>query len=348
MKREKMLSNQETAGFCRSLALLLEAGVSLGDGLFLMAEDDSSDNLNILKKIGDKLDKGSRLYEAMADCGSFSLYAVGMVQTGERTGRLEEALFGLTTYYEDRCRINRQIRNALLYPAMILMIMIMVVGVLLIKVLPIFDQVYASLGGQLTGAAKWLLQLGLALKATLPVCGIFLVILLLGTCALAVREDLRSKILNVWNQYFGDKGICRKFNNARYAGALSLGMSSGMMLEEAAELAGSLMKNVPHAMLRCERCLNMIKKDSSLEEALAENGLLDRSSCRMLKVGMMGGTGDRVMEQIAKNMMEEAEESLEALVARVEPTMVLAASLMVGIILLTVMLPLVNIMASIG
>ena len=348
MMQKYVLSNQETAAFCRNLALLLQAGVGLGDGIYLMAEDDSVADQELLKRMGQQLDQGGSLSRTMVACGCFPAYVTGMVQVGERTGRLEEALFGLAAYYEERCRVSRLVRSALLYPSMILLIMLLVIGVLLIKVLPIFDQVYGSLGSGLTGIAEWLLRLGWGLKNSLPVLAVGLVVVVVGGILISLREDVRSKVIHVWNRAFGDKGISAAFQNARFAQALSMGMNSGMMLEEAVELARILMENVPDAARRCKKCEEMIRKGSSLTDALSANGLMSKASCRMLKVGMAGGNGDQVMAQIAKNMMGEAEAALEDAVAKAEPTMVLGASVLVGIILLAVMIPLANIMASIG
>lgn len=348
MTRNYILSNQEIAEFCQSLALLLQAGIGLGDGIFLMAKDTSGEEQKKLLNMGQQLDQGDCLFEVLKASGGFPVYVTGIVQVGERTGRLEEALFGLAAYYEERCRISRLVRSSLLYPSMILFIMIMVIGVLLIEVLPVFDQVYASLGSHMTGIAEWLLRVGWGLKKALPVLLSALGMLAVLVIVFSVKEDCRNKIINIWNRYYGDKGICATFNNARFAQALAMGIRSGLLVEEAMDLAGELMENVPKASLRCKRCAGMMEQGIDFAEALTLNGFLSSSACRILKVGLGAGNGDQVVDQIAKKMMEEAEESLENMVMKAEPTMVLAASIMVGIILLAVMLPLVNILASIG
>ena len=96
-----------------------------------------------------------------------------LAEVGERSGRMEESLTALADYYDERCRMERRLRSALLYPAVILLLMLVVMVVLLTKVLPVFNDVYASLGGRLTGVAGGLLALGQALDAALPwLCGL--------------------------------------------------------------------------------------------------------------------------------------------------------------------------------
>ena len=89
---------------------------------------------------------------------------------------MEEALRSLSTYYEERSRMDRRVRSALLYPAVMLALMLVVITVLLVRVLPIFNDVYASLGGSLTGVAGGLLAIGRGLDAAMPVLLVLLAV----------------------------------------------------------------------------------------------------------------------------------------------------------------------------
>ena len=156
----KNLSHEEIASLCLELSLLLHAGVGLSDALALLGEEAGRENRALLESMARRMDEGSTLAAAMREEGCFPAYVWGLVEVGERSGRTEEALAGLSRYYEERVRMDRRIRSALLYPAVMLGLMLVVIAVLLVKVLPIFDDVYASLGGQLTGIAGGLLNLG--------------------------------------------------------------------------------------------------------------------------------------------------------------------------------------------
>ena len=127
-----------------------------------------------------------------------------------------------------------------------------------------------------------------------------------------------------------------------------MGLTSGLTLEESLELAGMLLCDMPGAKKRCDSCLHMLREGVELSVALEDNGFLQVTHSKMLAIGMRGGNGDRVMTELADRMMAEAGEALDSAVAKVEPTMVLAASVLVGMILLAVLLPLTNIMAAIG
>ena len=192
-----------------------------------------------------------------------------------------------------------------------LLLMLVVIGVLLVKVLPIFDDVYASLGGRLTGAAAGLLVLGRWLDRVMPALW-----LLLAAAAVLL--------------------------------AVVQGMARGMPLEEAVELASGLLDGLPRAQARCGDCRARLERGDGVGQAMRESGLLPAASCRLLELAQRGGSGDSAMERIAAGLREDSEAALEDRVSRVEPALVLVCSVLVGLILLSVMLPLMHIMSAIG
>lgn len=347
--KKMSLTNLEISDLCRELSLLLHSGVGLGDGLVLLSEEEKNvERKKLLEKMACHVEEGGLLSEAFALGECFPTYVVGLIHVGEHVGRTEEALVALAHYYEERERMDRQVRSALTYPAILLMLMLVVIAVLLIKVLPVFNDVYASLGGQLSGIAGGLLLLGQGLDAAMPVLWGLLTVAALAIAAFAMHDGFRKWATALWRGRWGDRGVSRKLNDARFAQALSMGMSSGLLLEEAVEMAAKLLKDTPAAVSRCQNCRTMLEEGENLSKALGETGMLPASACRMLVLGMRSGSGDQVMEEIARRLSEDAEEALQSTVSKVEPALVLIASLLVGAILLSVMLPLMNIMSAIG
>ena len=343
------LSNLQIADLCRELSLLLHAGVGIGDGLTLLSEEETDKELKILlEQMAHSAEEGAALHETFEKAGCFPAYLVGLVKVGEYVGRMEEALSALSRYYEDKEAQEQRVRNALTYPAILFLMMMVVIVVLLTKVLPVFDDVYASLGGRLTGMAGALLTLGQALDAALPVlCGL-LVLAAVLVVLFAACNPFRTKVLSFWRKTWGDKGVSRKLNDARFAQALAMGMNSGLPMEEAVDLAASLLKDAPAAVERCKVCRQRLEAGESLSKAMGETGLLPNSACRLLTLGMRGGSGDDVMNEIARRMSEDARLALENKVSKVEPALVLITCVLVGAILLSVMLPMMNIMTAIG
>ena len=343
------LSNLEIADLCRELALLIHAGISEAEGLHLMAEQSAPQPMRqMLAAMAERMDEGSFLSDAMEQAKCFPVYITGLLKVGEAVGRTEEALTSLADYYENKEQMERRIISSLTYPAVLLVLMLVVIVILLSQVLPVFHEIYASLGGRLTGVAGGLLLLGQVLDRGMPV---LLGLLALGTAFFALfslHRGFRKQILLLWNRKWGDKGIARKLNNARFSQALSMGFSSGMQLEEAVELAAVLLQESPGARKRCADCREQLLNGESLTDALERNELLTPAACRLLSLGIRGGNGDSVMADITERMREDAQQALESAVSKVEPALILVTSGLVGVILLSVMLPLMNIMSAIG
>ncbi len=342
----KTIGNQELSGLTLELYLLLHAGVGVGDALSLLGGEPAYKDL--LAGMAEQADSGAPLSQCLRDSGRFPAYLCGLIQVGEETGRTEEALRALSEYYERRMRLDRRVRSALLYPAVMLVLMLVVIGVLLMRVLPIFNDVYISLGSRLTGVAGGLLAVGRALDSAMPVLWALLALVVALCAAFAGLDGFRERVLNLLQNLRGDRGLSRRMNNARLTQALSMGMASGLPLEKALELSASLLADNPPAQARCRACCERLEQGASLSEAMGETALLPAASCRLLELGQRSGAGDMAMEKIARDLSEDSEAAVEEMVSRVEPALVLVCSVLVGLILLSVMLPLMHIMSAIG
>ncbi|MBO5034522.1 MAG: type II secretion system F family protein [Oscillospiraceae bacterium] len=342
------LSHEEISSLALELSLLLHAGVTVADGLSLMAQGSEGSSKELLSSMAKTVDGGESLAAAFRKTERFPVYVCGLMEVGEKAGRTEEALTALANYYEGRARTDRRIKSALLYPAVMLVLMLAVIGVLLVKVLPIFDDVYASLGSRLTGVAGGLLTLGRWLGKAMPVLLALLVLSVIFLVLFSAVGSFREKVLAAWRKARGDKGVSRKLNNARLAQALAMAMGSGLPVEEALELARGIMEDVPGASARCLDCQSRMENGSAMGEAMRDSGILSAGDSRLLELAQRSGSADAAMARIAAKLSEESEAALEDTVSRVEPTLVLICSLLVGLILLSVMLPLTRIMAVIG
>lgn len=341
---KKVFSNQKISDICMELAMLLRSGVDIGDGLTMMGEDGDAS----IGQMAQKADEGATLAEVFRSTEGFPEDVCGMVEAGERTGRVEEALGALSRYYEDRSRMDRQLRSALLYPSILMLIMLVVIVVLLARVLPVFNEVYANLGGQMTGIAGGLLSAGQVLDRLMPLLCVLLLAVLVLLGAFSALPSFREWVLSAWRKHFGNSGVSKQLNDAKFAQALAMGIESGLPDEEAVILASKRLSDVPDIAKRSEVCIETLQDEGSLPKALEKSGLLPKAECRLLELGRRSGAGDTTIAHIASRLSEESEMSLQERISRIEPALVVVSSILVGMILLSVMLPLMDIMATIG
>ncbi len=343
------LTNEDIGALCLALEKLIHAGIGTGDALILLAEDEKEGPFkNLLCAMADAADAGKGLAQIFREAGCFPAYACGLLEVGERVGKTEETLKALADYYDGRARMTRNLRSALLYPALLLLVLLAVVVILLVWVLPVFNDVYAQLGSSLTGLAGGLLAMGAALRKALPLLCALLGLLVIFCGLAALLPGLRAALARFWRRHRGDRGLYRKLDTARFAQALAMGLRSGMEAREAGALAAALAAGSPAFEKRCADFAARLDAGEALPAALRESGLLPRAESRLLEAGVRGGSGEIVMDQLAERLLEDSEQALEERVSRIEPAIVVLLCAMVGVILLSVMLPLMHIMTGIG
>ncbi|MBO5275273.1 MAG: type II secretion system F family protein [Clostridia bacterium] len=345
MTKTSKLGYRELSMLCLELSLFLKAGADGNSALVLLAEDEENPRRKerFLSMVSD-MDSGLSLSAAMERSGLFPRDVWTILAVGEKTGRTEEALVSVSRHYDAKDRRDRQMRAALLQPSILLLVMLCVILVLLVKILPIFNEVYLSLGGEMSGIAGGLLRLGMLIDGILPI-----VCLLLGLAAGAILlfasvERLREAVFRL----FKSKKKLSAGDRAHFAGALAMGISSGLTAVEAVEAAAELLAEGDASAALCRSCLAMLTEGKTLAEALSVSGLLPTAECRLLALGIRSGSGEAAIEEIARRLEVDAEEQLERRIGQIEPAMVVITSVLIGLILLCVMLPLTQIMSAIG
>lgn len=347
--KKTIYSNDDISALCTELVYLLHAGIGNADALNMLTEDETRAEFKAdLKKMAERADEGAMLSEIFEENKNIPNFVSRMLAVGERTGRIEEALTALANTCGRRAELERSLKSALLYPSVLLLIMLAVIAILLIYVMPVFSEVYGQLGGSLTGVAGGLLSLGKALGKGLPILIALFCLAVLFLTAFSAVPAFRAAVLKRWRTRRGDRGVAGKTASATFAQALALAMSSGMGVEEAVAGATELVADNTCFREKAEACLQKLREGTTTAEALKSTGLLPAAQCRILEAGIQGGSGEKAMESIAERLTEESEAEMESAISRVEPAMVIITSVLVGLILLSVMLPLINIMSAIG
>lgn len=343
----RKLSDLQISDLCLGMATMLHAGMDLG-AYASFAGPTGRRQKAVAEYLSAAVTSGRTLAEAMDGTTAFPSYVTGLVDVGEKSGRTEETLKSLSEYYYKSDARSRQVKSALTYPVMLFGLMLCVVIVLLAKVLPIFDSVYASLGSGLEGVAGQLLSVGNAIDGVLPIVLAILGAMTAIAMACISIGPVRNAAAKAWAALRGDKGTGRKTNDARFAQAMAMGLGSGLDMEESIRLAARLHADTKKAKRRCDECVARMESGEDLADALSSSELLPQGACALLALGQRSGTADEIMASIAERLSDEADDAIARTVSRIEPALVIGTSLVVGIILIAVMLPLMDVMSAIG
>ncbi len=346
MAKKRMLSDGELSAFCEQLAFMIKAGISLQEGLMLLCEDTkNARGTDISGRLLESVENGSSLADALETSGEFPHYMINMVEIGETSGRLEAVLDSLRIYYERNESISKSIRSAVTYPLVMIVMMLVVVLIIIIEVLPVFQGVFEQLGSELSPFVQGILSFGQAVSqysvAIIAVLAAIVVVFII----LRNTEKGRRALASI------SEGMFRKVNDSlisgRFASAMALMMGSGMDVDQSLDMTEQLIDNN-----KTKQKIENIKSDmlggKGFAEAMVDSGLFSGLYGKMITVGFKTGALDEVMDRIAKHYEEETNRRINASVAAIEPTLVAILSLVVGLILLAVMLPLMGVMSAIG
>ncbi|HIQ99907.1 MAG TPA: type II secretion system F family protein [Candidatus Scybalocola faecavium] len=343
------LSNTELATFFDQMAMILHAGIPSIEGLAIMGEDLSSkEGGRILNVLYRSMEDTGSLYMAMEKSEVFPSYAVELVKIGEQTGHLEKVLSSLAAYYTREEDVKNSIKSAVSYPLIMIGMMFVIILVLIIKVMPMFNNVFLQLGSELTGFSRSVMEIGLVLSRYSFAFIILLVVLAAGAAFLAFTKKgakLRPKIAY---HFFATKKLARQMAISKFSAGLSLTIGSGLDVEQSLEMSARLVSH-PEIAQQIRNCQELMENEHlTFPQALFETGLFTGLQTRMIAVGYRTGALDTLMEKLSANCDEEIDSRLSRLISVLEPTLVVILSVIVGLILLSVMLPLLGIMTNMG
>ncbi len=342
----KGMSPVELSTFCGQVALILEAGLPLYDGMETLAGADSaSANADMYAAASRGVTETGSLYEALRSDGRWPEYLVEMVGIGERSGQLERVMRGLETYYAREDRIRSSIVSAVTYPLVLSMLLVVIVLILLWRVLPVFRRVLSSMGVGISESGQRLMTIGTAVGWIVLALVAILGVLAL-TAGILMRTRHREQVLGVLRKTIPALSeLNRKLSASRVASVLSMMLSGGFPMDDALEMTESVLSD-RSAAEKVRSIREGLQNGKPFPDAVSDAKLFGELHERMIRMGTATGREDAVLGKLAELYEEQSEEEIERLVGIIEPTLVALLSIVIGAVLLSVMLPMAGLLSS--
>lgn len=346
MKRSgevRMLSNTALSGFCAQIALMLDAGLSLSDGLAAMAVNDDSPDAALYRVLSERVAETGQLSEALKESGRFPADLAEIVRAGEEAGNLEEIMRRLSPYYERRARVAEATAHAVSYPIVLGAMLSLVVLVVLWKVVPVFRRAMNGMGVSADDSAGRLMERGVAL-GWIALGLIALALAAAALCLMLMRTSRRGRVRAALRRWIRPLGrIRRELDAARLAEILGLAASGGFSMESALALTAVAMDDEGGDVGRIREAVG---QGAELPDALSASGLYAPMHCQMLRLSLQTGREAEVLDKLSEIYQKRAESDIEGLISAVEPALVAVLTVVVGAILISVMLPMLGILRS--
>lgn len=338
------LSAAELSSFCGQVALILEAGLPLYDGMETLAGiDKNSGNADMYTAASQGVTESGSLYSALKNDQRWPEYLVEMVGIGEKSGQLDKVMRGLEEYYAREARIRQSLVNAITYPLVLSAMLAIIVLILLWKVLPVFRRVLNSMGMGTSDSA--LMRVGTALGWIVMVLAALMMISVIAALVL-LKTKHRERVLAFVQRLFPSvRRLKKRLSASRVAGVLSMMLSSGFQTGEALEMTEKVLGD-RDAAAQVGKIRSSIEAGETFADSIAGADMFDELHNRMITMGSATGKEDQVLAKLSALYEEQAEDDITRLVSIIEPTLVALLSIVIGAVLLSVMLPMAGILSS--
>jgi type IV pilus assembly protein PilC len=345
----KKVKADEMVLFTRSLATMVNSGLPLLQGIDIMIEQTESLNFKaVLTQVGQDIEAGLTFSDALKKHPrAFNELYSSMVRAGEASGNLDGILIQLAEYLEATEKLKREIRSAMTYPVIALVIVVLIAGGLLIFIVPKFEEIFTGLGQVLPAPTRILMAVSDILRSY-----ILIVIGLTIAFVIAVRYytstptgRLQFDILKLKLPIFGP--LFRKVAVSRFARTMSTLTRSGVPVLGALEIVERTIGN--EVIARAVKGSQVsIKAGATIADPLARSGVFPLMVTRMIDVGERTGSLDELLTKISEFYDQQVEATISSLTSMIEPLLILFLGIVVGGMVLALFMPIFQLSTLVG
>jgi len=338
------VTNADIVIISRQMTTLFEAQVSALRAFRLLATEARTPKLGAkLLEIANDIQNGSTISNALSRHPDvFSPFYVNMVKVGEESGKLDETFTFLSDYLDRNYEITQKARNALIYPAFIMLTFVVVMGIMLTVVIPNLADILNEVGQDVPiytriviGISEFLSTHILLLSILLVGSGIFLVRFGATPAGKETYSRARMQVPVVG-------GIYKKLYLSRIADNLSTMLRSGIQMLNSLEITANVVGDVTYEKI-LKAAATDVKSGLPVSEALRKHPEVPGIVVAMLKIGEETGNTSHVLDTMGKFYRREVNHSVDTLVSLIEPIMIVALALGVAVLLASVLIPIYNI-----
>lgn len=332
---------QDLVVFTRQLATMVDAGLPLVQALQALAEQTPHKVLrDVIRDVCSRVESGDTLSQAMQKHPKvFNRLYVCMVAAGERGGLLAEILARVATYLEDMAKLRRKVKSAMMYPTIVSVVAVLISIFLLVKVVPVFGEIYSGFGAKLPGPTLFVINLSNVVQKN-----ILIILPVLAALVFGVKFFLTRTVpgRNLWDYYrirlpvFGP--LAHKICLSRFARTMASLIRAGVPILEVLQIVSQTVGNV--VMERAIRSsATDIERGETIAAALSRHSVFPPMIIRMIAAGEQTGKVDAMLERVAKFLDEEIETTLSGLTSLIEPLLIVFLGVVVGGMVICMFLP---------
>jgi len=346
LEESTRIKTRDKAVFARQFATMINSGLAVLRALYVLEEQTENPRLKkIIGRVREDVEAGMPLSDAMERYPvAFDRLYVAMVRAGEAGGALDQTLNRLATQLEKDDSLRRTIKSAMAYPVLIAAFAILVMIGMLLFIIPIFASMYADLGGQLPSLTRAMMGVSNALKGYWFVIFPVLGLLIWGIVKLKNTDDGRrywDRIKLKLPMKLGP--VIQKIALARFSRTLATLVGAGVPILQAIEITGKTSGNsvLEESMVDVKES---VRSGESIAQPLTRVAVFPPMVTHMISIGEETGALDAMLNKIADFYEDEVDAAVKSLTSIIEPIMMLFVGGLVGLIVISMYLPMFNMM----
>jgi type IV pilus assembly protein PilC len=335
---------KDVSVFSRQFATMINSGLSMLRSLYILAEQTESKPLAaVVNQVRLDVERGASLSAALAKHPkAFNRLYVAMVRAGEAGGVLDSVLQRLAMTIEKQVELRRKVKSAMTYPAVVSLLVLLLVTAMLLFVIPMFQSIYASLGGKLPVPTQILITVSNVVRKLW-----FVVFAAEIGAVFAFRWWINSEegrkhwdTIKLKAPVFG--GLARKTALARFGRTLSALVRSGVPILESLDIVAETAGNwvVSEAVRDTQQ---QVKRGEPLSKRLEEHAVFPPMVVQMMTVGEETGALDEMLDKIADFYDQEVEATVNALTSLIEPILIVIMGIVIGGMIIALYLPMFDV-----
>jgi type IV pilus assembly protein PilC len=342
------VSNREIVILSRQIATLFESQVSaLRVFKLLGAESENKLLRRALSKVVDDLQAGNTISTALGKHNKiFTPFYVNMVKAGEESGKLDETFSYLADYLDRSYEVSFKAKNALIYPAFVIFTFVIVMVLMLTLVIPRISGIFLDSGQELPIYTKIVVAISNFFVSYGVFLAIFIIIGVFFVWKFSKTENGKYSISEIKLSIPFLGNLYRKLYLARISDNLSTMLSSGITTVRAMEITAVVVGDAVYERL-LKQAAEDIQAGSPISESFSKYPEIPNMVVQMMKVGEETGKLGNILNTLAKFYNREVTSAVDTLVTLIEPIMIVALALGVGVLLASVLMPIYNISSSI-
>jgi len=335
--------------FTRQLATLVEAGLPLLRGLRILLQQEKNAGLrDALNGMGEAVEGGSNFSEALAMFPKvFDNLFVNMVRAGEAGGVLDLVLKRLAEFMEKAERIKRRVKSAMVYPVVILIVAVGILGFLLTSIIPKFSEIFRDLmgGDELPALTRFVISISDVIRynGLWVVVGVVIIVVAVKLIGRTGKGRYGIDMMKLKSPMFGTLVV--KTSVSRFTRTLGTLMTSGVPVLQALNIVRDTSGNAVIASA-IQDVHDSVKEGDSMSMPLESSRVFPTMVVSMVDVGEETGALPEMLLRIADNYEEEVDAAVEGLTSIIEPVMIVFLAVVVGTIVIAMFIPLIHIITK--